>query len=121
MSVTPPDPVLDSKLPLDHLDDLPLPGRPADSPRIDDDEITLPGHWTSFLAATADVLENGPERQALTSAHPDRRVIGSPLPTASALQAEPISPTGPPHSRSDYGLAIGMGLGLPRSFNGMAR
>ena len=49
MSVTPPDPVLDSKFPLDHLDDLPLPGRPADSPRIDDDEITLPGHATSFL------------------------------------------------------------------------
>src|SRR6266542_1719101 len=61
MSVTPPDPVLDSTFPLDHLDDLPLPGRPADAPRIDDDEITLPGHWTSFLAAIVDVLEDGPK------------------------------------------------------------
>ena len=82
MSVTPPDPVLDSKFPLDHLDDLPLPGRPADSPRIDDDEITLPGHWTSFLAATADVLENGPERQTQTSgSRCNRRAIGPPSPT----------------------------------------
>src|SRR6266508_3194281 len=120
MSVTPPDPVLDSKFPLDHLDDLPLPGRPADSPRIDDDEITLPGHWTSFLAATADVLENGPKRQAQTSgSRCHRRAIGSPLPTANALQAEPISPTGPPHSRSDCGLAIGIGLGLSRASKGM--
>jgi len=47
--VVPPDPVADPKIPLDHLDDLPLPGRPADPQRIDDDEITLPGHAISFL------------------------------------------------------------------------
>jgi hypothetical protein len=39
---------MDPKIVFDHLDDLPLPGRPADSPRIDDDEITLPGHAPSF-------------------------------------------------------------------------
>src|SRR6266536_871373 len=110
MSVTPPDPVLDSTFPLDHLDDLPLPGRPADAPRIDDDEITLPGHWTSFLAATVDVLEDG-LREAQTSGSPcNRRVVGPSCQRANALEAEPISPTGPAHSRSDCGTAIGIGF-----------
>jgi len=44
VSVTPPDPVLDPKVPLDHLEDLPLPGWSANSLRVDDDEITLSIH-----------------------------------------------------------------------------
>lgn len=50
---------MDPKIAFDHLDDLPLPGRSADSPRIDDDEITLPGHATSFLQQPFGVLGNG--------------------------------------------------------------
>ena len=60
MSVVPPDSVVDPKIAFDHLDDLPLPGRSADSPRVDDDEITFPGHATSFLLRRFGVLGNGP-------------------------------------------------------------
>jgi hypothetical protein len=56
---------MDPKIAFDHLDDLPLPGRSADSPRIDDDEITLPGHATSFLPRRFRVVGNG-------SGHTDR-------------------------------------------------
>jgi len=56
---------MDPKIALDHLDDLPLPGRPSDSPRIDDDEITLPGHAISFLPRRFRLLGNG-------SGHTDR-------------------------------------------------
>src|SRR6266496_5725782 len=89
MSVTPPNPVLDSKFPLDHLDDLPLPGRPTGSPRIDDYDITLPGHWTSFLPRPFDVLENGPEETSSDLRHamqsPGRRPAIANGPTLSRL------------------------------------
>src|SRR5207247_11169671 len=59
VSVVPPDSVLDPKIPFEHLDDLPLPGRPAHSRRIDHDEITLPGHATSFPPRLFGVFGNG--------------------------------------------------------------
>jgi hypothetical protein len=71
---------LDPKIAFDHLDDLPLPGRPADSPRIEDDEITLPGHPTSFLLWRFGVLGNGSGgllalQTPLREAHSDRRGV----------------------------------------------
>ena len=68
---------MDPKTPFDHLDDLPLSGRPTDSPRIDDDEITFPGHATSFLLRRFVALGNGSGgllalQTPLRQAHTDR-------------------------------------------------
>src|SRR5207302_10279484 len=50
VSIVPSEPVLDSKFPFHYLEDLPLPGWPAHSRRIDDDHIALLRHWTSLLS-----------------------------------------------------------------------